>query len=464
MRARALRTAGCVVALLVAAPLCAQTGDPVRGDVLAPAQADLEPVPLPPLDGLEAAVAAQMSAARAAFTQAAGEARTSKSRLGAAYGELARLFHAYEFFGSAEPAYRNAARLQRSEATWPHLLGYLYQQTGRFEDAARQYAAAFRVKADDRAAALRLADVWLELNRLVDAREQYGSLLTVFPAAARRGLGEVSLRERRYREAVEHFSLALERAPQASALHYSLAMAYRGLGRLDDARAHLERRGPGVILAVDPYADALPGLIRGERLLVVQGSRAHAAGRFREAADAFERALAAAPQSVPARINLAAALLQLGEAARAIEYLRDAYADAPGDVEDTLIAVVLQLSERERYGEAIALLDGAERRSPGRRAAATTLARLLASSPDVARRDGARALELAMQVYRAEARASHAETVALALAELGRCGEALEWMRRAIAAAEAENDAAQLERLRAETPRYQASSCRAPGR
>ena len=69
-----------------------------------------------------------------------------------------------------------------------------------------------------------------------------------------------------------------------------------------------------------------------------------------------------------------------------------------------------------------------------------------------------------MEVYQASPGASHAETVALALAELGRCGDALEWMRRAVSAAGTENDAAELARLRAETPKYQASSCRAPGK
>jgi tetratricopeptide (TPR) repeat protein len=435
-----------------------------QADALAPARPELEAVPVPPVEGLEPAVAAQIDDARAAFTRSAADAGTSKGDLGKAYGELGRLFHAYELFASAEPAYRNAIRLQASEAAWPHLLGYLYQQTGRFEEAADRFAALVRTRPDDRAAALRLGDVSLELNRLVDAREQYTSLLAVYPAAARRGLGEVSLREWRYREAVEHFTLALERAPQASALRYSLAMAYRGLGRLDDARAQLEQRGSGTIVAVDPVVDALPSLVRGERLLVIQGSRAYEAGRFADAARLFERALAAAPASVPARVNLASALLQQGEVPRAIEQLQAAYGQAPGDVEGQVVALAVLLSERERYGDAIALLTGAERRAPGRAATATTLARLLASSPELARRDGARALELAMAVHQREPAAAHAETVALALAELGRCDEALDWMRRAVAAAQDANDDAQTARLRAETPKYQASSCRAPGR
>ena len=433
-------------------------------EVLSAARAGLDPVPLPSLDGLEPVVAAQMADARATFARVAADPSASRGDLGAAYGALARLFHAYELFASAEPAYRNATRLQPSQPDWPHLLGYLYQQTGQFEPAAERLAAVLRLRPDQRAAALRLADVSLELNRLLDAREQYTSLLPVFPAAARRGLGEVSLRERRYREAVEHFTIALERAPQASALRYSLAMAYRGLGRIDDARTQLEQRGPGTIMAADPVVDALASLVRGERLLVIQGSRAYGAGRFDDAARAFERALAAAPGSVPARVNLASALVQLGDVPRAVGHLQDAYARAPADVEEALIALALLLSERERYGDAIALLDGADRRVPGRPAAATTLARLLASSPDLAVRDGRRALDLATAVRASRSAPRDAETMALALAELGRCAEALEWMRRAVAEAERAGDASERERLEAQIPRFGVASCRAPGR
>jgi tetratricopeptide (TPR) repeat protein len=493
---RAFCAATCVVAFLALA-LPGGTAAAAAEETLAPARDGLDPVPFPSLEGLEPAVAAQLVEARAAFARAAAGSTASRGDLGSAYGELARLFHAYELFASAEPAYRNAARLQPSQASWPHLLGYLYQQTGRFEPAAERLAAALRLRPEDRAAAMRLADVSLELNRLVDAREQYASLLEVFPAAARRGLGEVSLRERRYREAVEHLTAALERAPEAGAVRYSLAMAYRGLGRLDEARAQLERRGPGTITAADPVVDALVSLIRGERLLVIQGSRAYAAGRLDDAIAAFERALAVAPASVPARVNLASALLQLGQVPRALEHLQTAYSMAPGDLgvgrqlvavlirdsrrddaiavlssmsranpddEDTTVGLAILLAERDRFSEAIALLDDAHVRFPERAATGTTLARLLASSPQRTVRNGERALALAQRVYDAEPGASHAETMALALAELNRCGEALDWIRRAVSAAESENDPAQLTRLRGELARYEGASCRAPGR
>ena len=322
-------------------------------------------------------------------------------------------------------------------------------------------------------------------------------MLTALPAAAHQGLGEVALRERRYREALEHFRAALDRVPQATALHYSMAMAYRGLGRLDEARAHLARRGTGGIVAADPVVDSLQSLVRGERLLVIQGSRFYAAGRYQEAADAFERALAVAPSSVPARVNLASALLERGDARerssastpRSRSVLADRAIgrqlvsallrlDAPRRGDQRAAVHAARRSRRrgrppwdwrscwpnanDRRGDGVARR--AHRRSPARAATATTLARLLASSPELSRRDGRRALDLAMEVYRTEPGPAHAETVALALAELNRCSEALDWMRRAVSAAEAEGDAGDTARLRAELPRFEAPSCRAPGR
>jgi tetratricopeptide (TPR) repeat protein len=454
---------GLGLAVLVAAyPADVWAQERAQPDVLPPARSNLVAVPLPPLDALEPVVAGQLREARQMFESAAAGAGTRD--LAEAYGALGRVFHAYEFVETAEPAYANAMRLSPSDGRWPHLLGFLFQQTGRLEEAADRLLAARRVQPDAPAAAMRLGDVYVGLNRLRDAREQFESVLATFPAAARNGLGEVALREGRFREAVEHFEAALERVPQAVSIHYSLAMAYRGLGRLDDARSHLQRRGPGGITVVDPLVESLQTLVRGERLLVIQGSRAYAAGRFAEAARIFERTLAAAPDSVPARVNLASALVQLGDVPRAVEQLQDAYARAPADVENTLIELTLLLSERERYGEAIALLEGTERRVPGRPAAATTLARLLSSSPDLAVRDGRRALELAMRVHETRSAPADSETVALALAELGRCPEALEWMRRAAADAERAGDTAEAGRLKAQIPRFDAASCRAPGR
>ena len=65
-----------------------------------------------------------------------------------------------------------------------------------------------------------------------------------------------------------------------------------------------------------------------------------------------------------------------------------------------------------------------------------------------------------MAVHEAEPAAVHAETVALALAELGRCEDAAQWMRRAVETAGRENDPVERVRLAGELPKYETASCR----
>jgi tetratricopeptide (TPR) repeat protein len=484
-------------------------------------------IQLPPLDNLEPAVSNQIREQHQAFLSIVNAADASNRELAEAHGSLAQVLHAYEIFEPAEAAYVSASRLAPRDGRWPHLLGYLYQQTGRLEEAADTFIAARRIQPDDHAVTVRLGEVYLRLNRLRDAREQFQSVVDVFPALAQSGLGEIALRERRFEDAIDHLRAALERVPAATSIHYRIAMAYRGLGRLDQARSHLRQRGTGVIRIGDPVVDALQGLIRGERGLVVQGRRAYESGQFREAADAFERAVHAAPGSATPRVNLGLARLQLGDAAAAIAqfeaalrldpanaaahsslgqllaqrgrdreaigHLEAAFEQSPGeasvsralsgalvrlgrddealrvleraasanaDDEELVVSLSILLADRARYRDAVTLLDRANRRLPDRTAIATTLARLLASSPDASLRDGRRALEIAMSVHASDPAPVHAETVALALAELGRCEEARNWMMRAIAEARRMKDDAEAARLERELARYKGDPCR----
>ena len=471
------------VALVLVALLMPGTGT---------AQQNLLAVPQPRLDDLEPAVAEQIRDAQQRTAGIVAKGGSSRE-LADAYGSLARVYHAYEFLDSAEPAYLNARRLASGNSEWPHLLGVLYQQTGRLEEAAEALSTARRLQPRDYAAAIALGDIYMSLNRLVDARDQFQSVIEVFPAVARRGLGDVALRERKFAEAVEHYRAVLDRVPQATAIHYSLAMAYRGMGRMDEAREHLERRGPEGVHADDPLVTTVQSLVRGERAWVMQGRRAYDAGQFDAAVSAFTKALEAAPSSVVARVNLGSALVQLHRDAEAIPYFRDVLRlspEEPGvaealigalvrsgrdgeaietfsrstsyrpDDEGSLVGLAILLAARDRFREAIAILDEAHQRFPDRTATATTLARLLASSPDLSLRNGTRALDIARAVNDAEPVPAHAETIALALAELGRCSEAMEWMQRAVASAERGKNAAEAARLTSELPKYQRTACR----
>ncbi len=444
--------------LLLAAVLMLSSAIHAQESNLPPLGGGLHPVPLPSFDALEPAVADQLRAAQRDVRAAAARGATTRD-MAAVYGSLARLFHAYELFDGAEAAYLNAITLAPAEVDLVYLLGYLYQQTGRWEDAAERLAAVIRLQPARREAAARLAEASLRLNRLRDARDQFTTLVDVFPALAQNGLGEVALRESRFTDAVGHFRAALARVPQATSIHYSLAMAYRGLGRLDQAQAELEKRGTGVIKPGDKVDAVLADLIRGERLPLIQGRRALEAGEPQAAAEWFGRAVAAAPGSTAARSSLGAVLLQLGRLDAAITQF-EALVQLDSDDEEAPVTLAMALADRSRFSDAVAVLDRALARRPQSVATATTLARILAAAPDPAIRSAPRALEIAMRVYQLDPAPAHAETVALALAALSRCGEAVEWMRRAVSAAGRSGDAAEAARLTGELPKYEPDRCR----
>ena len=94
-----------------------------------------------------------------------------------------------------------------------------------------------------------------------------------------------------------------------------------------------------------------------------------------------------------------------------------------------------------RYAEALNRLDEALGLMPASGLLAHAAARLLAACPELSVRDGERALKLALAVWQAQPAAYHAETVALAFAELGRCAEAATWQRTAAERARSESPA-----------------------
>jgi tetratricopeptide (TPR) repeat protein len=322
---------------------------------------------------------------------------------------------------------------------------------------------------------------------------------------------------------VGHFEKTLAQVPEANRVHYSLAMAYRGLGDVDKVKAHLAQQGTVGVRVSDPLVDRLQDSLAGERLHLSRGKVAFEARRYAEAANEFRKAVGANPESVAARVNLGAALTQLGdlngaaeqfeEALRiepgkvnahynlavllarqnkheqAITHLRSALNVEPGDQsarfllaqelnksgrvdealaeyarvdpgnEGALLEQVRLLYRKGQFKQALDRLEKGHAQYPQRGRTVVMLAYLLAASPQLELRNGVGALELAQRVYNATSAAQHGALVALALAEAGRCSEASEWQRRMISAAERDLDL--LGKLKAGLKSYEnVQSCR----
>jgi tetratricopeptide (TPR) repeat protein len=503
-----------------------------------PSAALLLPIPRPTLDTLEAAAREQVESIRRQVDE--GVVSAPVSDRAEALGLLGKVYHAYGLLEAARAAYLNAAALAPDTYAWAFYLGYLAESEGRFGEAEHHYRRALSLYPDSLATLVHLSDVVRQLQRPDEAKTLLQRALDGAPelAAAKARLGEIALAQGEHERAVELLEEALAAVPDANRLHYPLALAYRGLGDLERAKAHLDQRGAVGARPPEPLIDELESLKQGELVHVMRARMAYRFGRFQEAAALFAKALEANPSSVSAELGLGVALAQIGDRAGAIAHLRRALElepdnptarfnlasllveddpevalselealarQAPEDFDVRLL--LAQLLERRGnlaaalshyqtivaampgneparvgeanvlialgdYPEALRRLDEANQLMPQSGLVARSLARFLAAVPDPTLRDGERALELAQRVFAARPNQGHAETLALALGELGQCQAAADLLGQIVTAlAEAEGQpgvdvaglAAQRAQLEARRQRYLAGPpCDAP--
>jgi tetratricopeptide (TPR) repeat protein len=169
-------------------------------------------------------------------------------------------------------------------------------------------------------------------------------------------------------------------------------------------------------------------------------------GRTRDAAEHFTAAIRSEPNYVEARVALGDTLRQAQRPEEALVEYRRALELAPANA-------------AARYGEAVALarrglwVEARDRlvqwvETQGDDPLLTlALARVLAAAPDDGVRDGGRALALALPLLQAMPTIEGAETVAMALAEVGRFDDAAKLQREAIAEMRRARDATAARRL-----------------
>jgi tetratricopeptide (TPR) repeat protein len=310
---------------------------------LAAAQPVLEPVPPPGPGVVEESVRRELAEAHRAVTGSDPTLRDDPAALAAAYGELGRLYAAYELWDAARPAFANAVRLDPGSPRWHHYLGYVLERKGDLAGAARHFDEAAKSGSNRWAARLRRAEIDLALGRTeaavqafrrlseeaTAARGRGPGLSPAIEAAARFGLGRALAAAGDPEGAIPELRRALELQPEASQVHYALGQAYRRAGRVDEARRHLALRGEQPVRFPDPDVDSLASAARGGAFHKFRGDQAVQAGRLEEAAEAYRRAVAAEPESFYYRKSLGLTLYRLGRADEAARELEAALALEP---------------------------------------------------------------------------------------------------------------------------------------
>ena len=401
--------------------------------------------------------------------------------------------------GKLEQAVTHLASARKADpayAATPVRLGNTYLQLDRPGDARGEFEAALRLGPASPAAQAGLGEVALAEQRYADAAGLFETALQQVPQANRlhyslamayRGTGDLDkarshLKQRgpvgvrpddplveglqdflqgervhllqgrlafsagRFPEAARAFAEAVRAQPDSERARTNLGTALGRLGQSEAAAKQFQE-----VLRLNPLNPTahfnLGALMMGR-------------GAHEQAIEHFDAVLQTNPNDAEALREVAKALLKAGRNEEALKHLPAVVEKFPDD-EAPLVTLAELWVMRERYQQARDLLNEAHRKFPARGRTAHALARLLAACPNTALRDGPRALDIAAKVYNSTSRASHGETVALALAEMGQCDQAAKMQRRLIPAADKANEAEMAVRLRKDLVRYEAGSpCR----
>lgn len=398
-------------------------------------------VQFPDLSQLETDVREQIRSQQDALVETIKDPKSTDAQLSAAYGSLGEIYQAYSFNGPARECYLHASKLAPKDFRWIYFLAKLDQIDGRVEAAIERYRTVASLQPDFVAVLVNLGNIYLELDRLEEAKTSFASALQKqsMEPAAHYGLGQVALSKRNYAEAVEHFEKALALTPKANRIHYALAMAYRGLRNSEKTKFHLGQQGPVGVRVADPLMNQLHELVVGVRVHLVRGKTALEAKRYEEAAAEFRKAIAVSPESVPAHVNLGAALTQLGDQKGAMEEFEKALLIDSNNVTARFNLAVLLANEKQ-HEQAVSHLQKVALLYPNDFGARSFLVQqlLLANRPE-------EALNFAQSLYSTTGSLQHGLLVASTLAKLKRCAEAAALQQNLIArAVEERNDELQV--------------------
>ncbi|MEW6314712.1 MAG: tetratricopeptide repeat protein [Pseudomonadota bacterium] len=258
--------------------------------------------------------------------------------------------------GAAEALYREVLQAEPGNAGVLHLLGLVYYQSGRHEDALRHINAAIALHPTEALFHFNLGKIQSELGTTDDAAARYREAIKLQPnyAEAHINLGNLLKQQNKFAEAEHHYRQALMVNNTSAKTWLSLAQVVHAQNRLDEALHYyknvlqiapdhiatlltvgdlLREKGDPEqaeqcyrkVLAIDPSRSATHNIL---------GVTLQMQGKKQEAIQHFQRAVEIEPGYAQAYNNLGIAHLQTGQLEsallsfqRAVE-LRPDYAEA----------------------------------------------------------------------------------------------------------------------------------------
>jgi tetratricopeptide (TPR) repeat protein len=239
-------------------------------------------------------------------------------------------------------AFEEAGSLSPDDVLIPRSLGRIYARMGDHRNAVAYYERALQRGDTSLQTALSIADLYLNLKDYERAAAAYQHVLRIDPqnAQAHSNLGYVYAQLGRLDEAIQENLQVLQLTPDDYISQRNLVLLYRDSGRLEEAIGQAER-----MVEVTPEDE-----LGAARLLL--GSLYEAAGKSSEALQAYEGAVAAAPDLFQAQAALGGLYLREGKLDDALHAFETVAQLTPDDYAvHQQLAVIYQ--ELGRYDEAL---------------------------------------------------------------------------------------------------------------
>ena len=320
-------------------------------------------------------------------------------------------------------------------------------QTSYWKDGESLWERALACTSDNSVAHNNIGYTLYQKGEVEDAIRHYNLALKINPnyAQAHFNLGVVFLKKGALNDAIAECKQALKIDPDYMEAHFDLGAALALQGNLDEAAGQYRK-----VLEISPdYAEAEYNL--GKVLLLK--------GDLDEAMSCLDKTSAGSPDPLARWFNLGNEFLQEQDWECAIVCYRQAIKINPRSA-DAYANLGVALSQEGKTKEAMDSWQSALEINPGQVYVQNNLAWLLATTPNAALRNGAKAVALAQQASQLSGGANPAilRTLAAACAENGSYALAADTARRALELAAAQKSEGLVTTLQKEIKFYEADT------
>jgi cytochrome c-type biogenesis protein CcmH/NrfG len=247
------------------------------------------------------------------------------------WGRFGMVCEANGLAGAARDAYANAAARQPTEAKWAFRLAVVESRLGHAADAVRDVQRAIEVNPGYAPAYWRLGLWLLDDNQTEGAERAFSRATEIDPEdrAGWIGLARVYLQRDENERAAGLLERLVSAAPADGYALQLLGMAYRKLGRSDEAAAASQVGAKGEPQWSDPWTDEMLSYRRGYAARLKDATAYIVAGQFRQAIQILEELRQQRADDIVLMAHLGQVYVAAGRDADGVSLLETVVARAP---------------------------------------------------------------------------------------------------------------------------------------